>query len=53
MRKWLGAALLSALAIVTVSCGPTAGNSSKGEGGPATASADPNPAMSNPDARRV
>ena len=49
MRTWLGAALLSALAVATASCGPTGGKSSKGGSGPATASADPNPAMSMPD----
>jgi hypothetical protein len=49
MGKWVGAALLSALAMVAASCGPTGGSSSKADSGPATASADPNPAMAHPD----
>lgn len=49
MRKWLGAALLSALTMAAASCGPTAGNSSRSDAGPATASADPNPALADPD----
>jgi hypothetical protein len=49
MKQWLGAALLSALAMVTLSCGSTADNDSRPDARPAAAAADPNPAMQDPD----